>query len=309
MSPRATAAGPFALSTTAAVKNRGLTRIFTTWRGEVRERPAGARAQLINWFAMADVNSLFDLTGKNALITGGSRGLGLEMAQGLAEAGAATFLVARREQWLKPAIEGMRGRGFRCEGALCDVSDEEQVAQTVDKAMATMGKIDILVNNAGITWGAPAEDMPPKKWKAVVDVNLTGTWLFSQRVARHMLERQSGCIINIASISGLSGSVIPESGLVGYAASKAGVMGMTRELAGQWGRRGIRVNAVAPGFFPSRMTEKVLPRVQTGYEAGVPLGRIGRPGELKGVILFLASAASSYITGQTIVVDGGATIV
>ncbi len=258
---------------------------------------------------MADVNSLFDLTGRGALITGGSRGLGLEMAQGLAEAGAATFLVARREQWLKPAIGGMRGRGFRCEGALCDVSEEEQVAQTVDKAMATMGKIDILVNNAGITWGAPAEDMPLEKWQAVVDVNLTGTWLFSRRVGRHMLGRQSGCIVNIASISGLSGSVIPESGLVGYAASKAGVMGMTRELAGQWGRRGIRVNAVAPGFFPSRMTEKVLPRVQQEYEAGVPLGRIGRPGELKGAVLFLASDASSYITGQTIVVDGGATIV
>ena len=124
-----------------------------------------------------------------------------------------------------------------------------------------------------------------------------------------MLGRPSGCIVNIASISGLSGSVIPESGLVGYAASKAGVMGMTRELAGQWGRRGIRVNAVAPGFFPSRMTEKVLPRVQQEYEAGVPLGRIGRPGELKGAVLFLASDASSYITGQTIVVDGGATIV
>ena len=258
---------------------------------------------------MPDVSSLFDLTGRGALITGGSRGLGLEMAQGLAEAGAATFLVARREQWLRPAIEGMQRRGFRCEGALCDVSAEEQVGQSVDKAMATLGKIDILVNNAGITWGADAEGMPAEKWKAVVDVNLTGTWLFSQGVGHHMLERQSGCIINIASISGLTGSVIPGSGLVGYAASKAGVMGMTRELAGQWGRRGIRVNAVAPGFFPSRMTEKVLTRVQKEYEAGVPLGRIGRPGELKGVVLFLASDASSYITGQTIVVDGGATIV
>ena len=231
------------------------------------------------------------------------------MAEALAEAGASIFLVARREKWLKPAIEGMQRRGFRCEGALCDVSEEEQVGQTVDKAIATLGKIDILVNNAGITWGAKAEDMPPEKWKAVVEVNLTGTWLFAQHVGRHMLERESGCIINIASISGLSGSVIPESGLVGYAASKAGVMGMTRELASQWGRRGIRVNAVAPGLFPSRMTEEILLRVQKEYEAGVPLGRIGRPGELKGVVLFLASDASSYITGQTIVVDGGATIV
>jgi gluconate 5-dehydrogenase len=257
---------------------------------------------------MASVQQLFDLTNKTALITGGSRGLGAEMAEALAEAGAAVFLLARRDEWLNPTIDAMKQRGFCCEGAICDVTDPAQVDGAVEKTIAAFGQIDILVNNAGVTWGAPAEDMPIDKWREVVDVNLTGTWLFSQAAGRHMLERGSGSIINIASISGLKGSMGLGASIAGYAASKAGVMGLTRELAGRWGARGIRVNAVAPGFFPSRMTERLLARIQKEYEAGVPLGRIGRAGELKGVVLFLASEASSYITGQTIVVDGGVTI-
>jgi len=257
---------------------------------------------------MANVHELFDLTGKTALITGGSRGLGAEMAEGLAEAGTNVFLLARREEWLNPTVDAMKQRGFRCEGAICDVTDPEQVENAVEKAIASFGQIDILVNNAGVTWGAEAEDMPLEKWRQVVDVNLTGTWLFSQTVGRHMLGSGSGSIINVASISGLKGSMSLGASIAGYAASKAGVMGLTRELAARWGKRGIRVNAIAPGFFPSRMTERLLPQIQKEYEAGVPLGRIGRPGELKGVVLFLASEASSYITGQSIVVDGGVTI-
>ncbi len=257
---------------------------------------------------MTNVKSLFDLTGKTALVTGGSRGLGAEMAEGLAEAGASVFLLARRDQWLAPTIEEFQKRGFSCQGTLCDVTDPEQVQQAIDKCIEVFGAIDILVNNAGITWGARAEEMPLDRWRSVIDVNLTGAWLFSQAVGRHMLSRESGSIITIASISGLKGGSIPEAGLVGYAASKAGVMGMTRELASQWGQNGIRVNAVAPGFFPSRMTERLLAQYQERYEAKVPLRRIGKPGELKGVVLFLAAPASAYITGQTIVVDGGVTI-
>ncbi len=257
---------------------------------------------------MTDVKSLFDLSGKTALVTGGSRGLGAEIAEGLAEAGASIFLLARRDQWLSPTIEEFQKRGFRCEGALCDVTDPEQVQGAIDKCIESFGAIDVLVNNAGITWGARAEAMPIERWRSVIDVNLTGAWLFSQAAGRHMLSRESGTIITIASIAGLKGGSIPEAGIVGYAASKAGVMGMTRELASQWGQHGIRVNAVAPGFFPSRMTEKLLAQYQERYEAKVPMRRIGRPGELKGVVLFLATAASSYITGQTIVVDGGVTI-
>ncbi len=257
---------------------------------------------------MPDVKELFDLRGKTALITGGSRGLGREMAEALAEAGAAVFLLARREQWLEPTLKDFRERGFSTDGCLCDVSQPDQVQMAVEKAIARFGKIDILVNNAGITWGAKAEEMPLEKWRSVIDVNLTGAWLFAQTVGRHMLQRGAGNIINIASIAGLRGAVAFDTSVVGYSASKAGLMGLTRELATRWGRYGVRVNAVAPGFFPSRMSEKLLARVQRQYEQSLPLGRIGRPGELKEVVVFLASEASSYITGQTIVVDGGATV-
>jgi gluconate 5-dehydrogenase len=235
--------------------------------------------------------------------------LGAEIAEGLAEAGASVFLVARRKEWLAPAVEQMKKRGFRCEGSICDVTRPAEVEHALAEALRFFGQVDILVNNAGITWGAETEDMPLDKWRAVIDVNLTGTFLFTQAAGRHMIERGSGSIINVASIAGLIGSTVPGMGIAGYSASKAGVMGLTRELAARWGRHGIRVNAIAPAFFPSRMTEKILAQVQQQYEITVPLRRVGRSGEIKGVAVFLASAASSYITGQTIVVDGGATIV
>ncbi len=258
---------------------------------------------------MPSLKELFDLSGKVALVTGGSRGLGKEMAEGLAEAGASLMLLARREQWLAPVVEEFRGRGFRCEGALCDVSDPEDVRKAVEQTMAEFGQIDILINNAGVTWGAPAEDMPLDKWNMVIQINLTGAFLFSQRVGREMLKRKSGNIINVASIAGIIGAMEEGQHIVGYVAAKGGIIAMTREFAAKWARRGIRVNAIAPGFFHSRMTEKVLEAAQSQMEAAVPMGRIGGEGELKGVAVFLASAASGYITGQTIVVDGGSTIV
>ena len=258
---------------------------------------------------MATLKELFDLSGKVALVTGGSRGLGREMAEGLAEAGTSLMLLARRDEWLAPAVEEFRSRGFRTEGALCDVSDPEDVQAAVNRTMEIYGQIDILVNNAGVTWGATAEDHPLDKWEMVLQINLTGAFLFSQRVGREMLKRRSGSIINVASIAGLRGSMEQGQHVVGYVAAKGGLMAITRELAAKWARRGIRVNAIAPGFFPSRMTEKVLAAKQPLIEAAVPMGRVGREGELKGVAVFLASEASGYITGQTIVVDGGSTIV
>jgi gluconate 5-dehydrogenase len=250
------------------------------------------------------VGGLFDLSGQAALVTGGSRGLGEEIAEGLAEAGASLMLVARRPQWLEPAVERFRARGFSCEGVECDVADPAAVASVVD----SMERVDILVNNAGVTWGQPAEEMPLEKWQNVIDINLTGAFLFCQAAGRAMIRQRSGCIINVASIAGL----VAMPGAIhsaGYAASKGGMLALTRELAAKWAKHGIRVNAIAPGFFPSRMTEKVLARVQAEVEAEIPMGRVGRAGELKGVAVFLASAASAYITGQTIVVDGGATVV
>ena len=253
-----------------------------------------------------ELKKLFDLSGQVALITGGSRGLGEEIAAGLAEAGASLMLLARREPGLIETVERLRARGFRCEGLSCDASNPAAARDAVGKTLDQFGQIDILVNNAGISWGAPAEEMPLEKWQAVLDVNLTGAFLFSQAVAPHMISRRHGSILNVASVAGLR--AMP-AGLptAGYVASKGGLLALTRQLAAEWGQHGIRVNAIAPGFFPSRMTEKVLERMQAGIERAVPLGRIGRPGELKGAAVFLVSEAASYITGQTLAIDGGTT--
>jgi gluconate 5-dehydrogenase len=253
------------------------------------------------------LTELFSLQGRVAIVTGGSRGLGEEIAEGLAEAGAKLVLCARRDEWLAPAVKEFRARGFTVEGALCDVSKPADVQAVVDHTLTTFGQVDILVNNAGISWGDEPETMPLEKWQKVIDVNLTGAFLFSQAAGREMLKRQYGRIINVASIAGLHASVNGPH-YVGYAASKAGLMGLTRELAGTWGRQGIRVNAIAPGFFPSRLTEAVLAKAEAGLKANCPIPRAGLAGELKGVAVFLASDASNYITGQAIVVDGGRTI-
>jgi NAD(P)-dependent dehydrogenase (short-subunit alcohol dehydrogenase family) len=256
---------------------------------------------------MPSIQELFALDGQVAIVTGASRGLGEEMAEGLAEAGAALMICARREQWLTPTIERFAARGFRVEGIVADVSNPVDVQAVVDRTIAIYGRLDILVNNAGITWGARPEDISLDKWQKVIDVNLTGAFLFAQAAGREMLERGSGRIINIASIAGLHAAVDGPH-YAPYAASKAGLMGLTRELAASWGRHGIRVNAIAPGFFHSRLADPVLPLVEPAIKATCPIPRIGAEGELKGVCVFLASDASSYITGQTIVVDGGRTI-
>jgi gluconate 5-dehydrogenase len=256
---------------------------------------------------MPSIQELFALNGRVAIVTGASRGLGEEMAEGLAEAGAALMICARREQWLTPTIERFAARGFRVAGLVADVSKQSDVQAVVDRTMASYGRLDILVNNAGITWGARPEDMALDKWQKVIDVNLTGAFLFAQAAGREMLERGYGRIINIASIAGLHAAVDGPH-YAPYAASKAGLMGLTRELAASWGRHGIRVNAIAPGFFHSRLADPVLPLVEPAIKATCPIPRIGAEGELKGVCVFLASDASNYITGQTIVVDGGRTI-
>lgn len=256
---------------------------------------------------MPTIDALFKLTDRVAIVTGASRGLGEEMAEGLAEAGAALMICARREEWLTPTLDRFKALGFRAEGMLADVSKPLDVQSVVDKAVATYGRIDILVNNAGVTWGAEPEEMPLDKWQKVIDVNLTGAFLFAQAAGREMLKREYGRIINIASIAGLH-SAVHGPHYAPYAASKAALIGLTRELAASWGRRNIRVNAIAPGFFHSRMADPVLPLAEPAIKNSSPIPRIGDEGELKGVCVFLASDASNYITGQTIVVDGGRTI-
>jgi NAD(P)-dependent dehydrogenase (short-subunit alcohol dehydrogenase family) len=254
------------------------------------------------------IKKLFDLSGRVAIVTGGSRGLGQEMAEGLAEAGADLMICARREEWLIPAIADFRKQGFKCEGLVCDVANAEQVQHVVDRTMETYGKIDILVNNAGVSWGERPEAMPQDKWQKVIDINLTGAFLFSQAVGREMLKREYGRIINVSSVSGLKSSAVGPF-YAGYAASKAGLFGLTRELAASWGRQGIRVNAIAPGFFHSRLADPLIGFAEPAIRAVNPIPRVGEQGELKGVAVFLASDASNYITGQAIVVDGGRTIV
>jgi NAD(P)-dependent dehydrogenase (short-subunit alcohol dehydrogenase family) len=256
---------------------------------------------------MPSIQELFALTSRVAIVTGGSRGLGEEMAEGLAEAGAALTICARREQWLTPTLERFRRLGFRVEGVVADVANPTDVHAVVDKTMTTYGRIDILVNNAGVSWGAQPEEMPLDKWQKVIDINLTGAFLFAQATGREMLKRHYGRIINVASIAGLHAAVDGPH-YAAYAASKAGLMGLTRELAASWGRQNIRVNAIAPGYFRSRLADPVLPLAEPSIKATCPIPRIGAEGELKGVCVFLASDASNYITGQTIVVDGGRTI-
>ena len=256
---------------------------------------------------MPTINELFSLTGRVAIVTGGSRGLGREMAEGLAEAGASLMLCARRPEWLTPTVEEMRARGFRVEAMVCDVARPADVQAVVDRTISTLGKVDILVNNAGVTWAAEPEDMPLDKWQKVVDINLTGAFLFAQAAGRDMLTRQWGRIINVASISGLQASVKGPH-YAPYAATKAGLMGLTRELAASWGRQNIRVNAIAPGFFHSRLADAAIEMSEPAIKATSPIPRVGNAGELKGVAVFLAADASNYITGQTIVVDGGRTI-
>ncbi len=246
----------------------------------------------------------FDFSGEVALITGGSRGLGLEIAQAFASARATVVITARREQWLREAEQTLQQQGATVHALLCDVADAASVESMLQQTLDKCEKIDVLVNNAGLTWGAPAENMPLERWHQVIEANITGTFLMSQQVGRHMLARGKGAIVNIASIAGLGGGQL---NTVGYNASKAAVINLTRALAIEWAARGVRVNAVAPGMFRTRMTDAILQRSESKIAAALPMKRIGQPGELAPTVLFLASEAASYITGQVLAIDGGKT--
>jgi NAD(P)-dependent dehydrogenase (short-subunit alcohol dehydrogenase family) len=243
----------------------------------------------------------YKLSGKVAFITGGSRGLGLEIAEALHEAGAKVALMARREAYFAEALVSIPD-------ALCiigDVSSEDDVKRAVAECEAKLGGVDILVNSAGISWGAPAVDMPAEKFRQVMQVNVDGSFYACKAVAPGMIKKGYGKIINIASVAGIKGEPADVLDAVGYSSSKAAVIGMTRDLANKWGKHGIRVNAIAPGFFPTKMTEKVIPRITERLQEHNPLQRAGKPGELGGVGLFLSCAASDYVNGHTLVVDGG----
>jgi gluconate 5-dehydrogenase len=250
-------------------------------------------------------DELFRLDGKVAIVTGGGSGIGRQMAEGLAEMGADLVLCARRVERCEQAAEELSRLGVRTLALACDVRDPEQVQAVVARAKEELGSVDIMVNNAGTVWGAPPEEMPLEGWQKVIDVNLTGVFLFAQAAGRVMIERGSGgAIVNIASVAGLHGAPAEVANTVPYHASKAGVIGFTRDLAWKWARHGIRVNAIAPGWFPSDMANFVIERAP-GLQDRIPLGRFGGPEDLKGAVVFLASDASAYVTGHTLVVDGG----
>ena len=251
------------------------------------------------------VQKLFDLTGKTALVTGGSRGLGLQIAEAMGEAGARVLLTSRKGADLEDAAQQLLAKGIDTQWVAADMGDPEQIQRLTEAAMQKLGQIDILVNNAGATWGAPTVDYPLDAWDKVMNLNVRSIFLASQAVARaSMIPRNSGRIINMASIAGLRGSSRMKT--IAYNTSKAAVMNFTRTLAGEWGPYGITVNALAPGMFPSKMTRGTLESVgQDALAARAPLRRIGDDDDLKGAALLFASAAGKFITGQILAVDGG----
>jgi gluconate 5-dehydrogenase len=251
------------------------------------------------------VKELFKLDGKIALITGGSRGLGLQMAEALGEMGCKVAITARKADELVEAKAHLEKLGVEVLTIVNDLSKTDQIPGMVDEVLQRFGTIDILVNNAGATWGAPAEEYPDEAWRKVMSLNVDAVFFLSREVARRcMIPKKFGKIINIASVAGLRGSAVNVS-TIAYHTSKGAAVNFTRSLASEWGKYNINVNAICPGFFPSKMSAGLLEKVAEGVIARAPLHRIGGDEDLKGAVVFLASEASRHITGQSIAVDGG----
>ena len=260
--------------------------------------------------ATRSVQQLFDLTGKTALVTGGSRGLGLQMAHALGEAGAKIMLSSRKAEDLEQACAELQAAGIDARWVAADCAKDAEITRLADETLQRMGDVDILVNNAGATWGAPAEDHPVDAWDKVMNLNVRGYFLLSQIIAkRSMIPRKSGRIINVASIAGLNGNPAFMT-TIAYNTSKGAVINFTRTLGAEWGQYNIHVNAICPGFFPSKMTAGILKMAgEENLAAHAPLRRIGDDEDLKGLCLLFASDAGKHITGQWMAVDGGVSVV
>ncbi|MFC5462891.1 SDR family oxidoreductase [Massilia niabensis] len=260
---------------------------------------------------MRTTQELFSLQGRTALVTGGSRGLGLQMAEALGEQGARIVISSRRQEELDAAVGHLAARGIDASSIAVDLAAEENVLPFVEEALRRLGHIDILVNNAGASWGAPAEEHPLEAWDKVMDLNVRSIFLVSQAVGKlSMIPRRYGRIVNISSIAGLAGNPPGTMSTIAYNTSKGALVNFTRALAGEWGRHGITVNSIAPGFFPSKMTKGVLATFGADALAkDAPLGRLGDDEDLKGAVVLFASSAGKHITGQILAVDGGVSAV
>jgi NAD(P)-dependent dehydrogenase (short-subunit alcohol dehydrogenase family) len=252
-----------------------------------------------------NVRQLFDLKGRVALVTGGSIGLGRQVAQALAEMGADIVLCARKRERCEQAAQELEALGVHALALACDVTDSEQIHAVVDATTARFGRIDVLVNNAGISWGSPFEDMRLADWHKVIETNLTGTFLFSQAVGKVMIAQGRGKIINMASVAGMGGAPSEIVQATAYHASKGAVITLTKDLACKWAAHNIQMNAIAPGWFPTHMSDWVITHKRDRLLESIPSGRFGGEDDLKGAAVFLASGASAYVTGHVLVVDGG----
>jgi NAD(P)-dependent dehydrogenase (short-subunit alcohol dehydrogenase family) len=251
---------------------------------------------------------LFRLTGKTAIVTGGGRGLGRYIALAFADAGTNVVVCSRKVDACEEVKSEIEARGGHALALACDVTSPDDVQRVTRSTIDTFGAVDILVNNSGATWGQRAEEMPPDKFVSVLNVNVTGTFLMSQAVGRAMIASGAGgVIVNMASVAALTGGHPDFINVIGYSSSKGAIISMTRDLATSWAPHGIRVNAIAPGWFPTKMSSALLERFREPMLATIPLHRFGSMEDLQGVAIFLASPASAYITGQTVIVDGGAT--
>lgn len=251
------------------------------------------------------VLEMFSLKGKTAIVTGGGRGLGEQIAEGFAEAGANVVVCSRKLEACIEVRNRLEALGVKSLALQCDVTNPQDVQKVVEETLKTFGKIDILVNNSGATWGAPVVDMPFEAWEKVMSVNVNGTFLMSQAVGKVMIEQNAGKIINISSVAGLGGIDPRFMDTIGYNTSKGAIITFTKDLAAKWGPHNINVNSIAPGFFPTKMSKVTIERGGDYLKDVTPLKRLGTNKDLKGVAVFLASSAADFITGDTIIVDGG----
>lgn len=254
-----------------------------------------------------DIQNLFSLKGKTAIVTGGGRGLGQQIALAYADAGANLVICSRNEEACQQLASALNEKGVRARAFKCDVSNPNDINHVVEETLKEFGQIDILVNNSGTSWGAPALEMPEDKWDKVMDINLKAVFLFSQAVGKVMVEQRSGRIINIASVAGIAGQDPIFMDAIGYSASKGGVIAFTKDLGVKLAPYNVHVNAIAPGFFPTKMAKPILDYSGEKILERTPAGRFGSEDDMKGPALFLASAASDYVFGHVLVVDGGMT--